>query len=415
MKRYLAMTTALMLAASSLLGAAPSFAQSKGEIVIGLQCDRTGATQIVGTVLCPGFHDYVALVNSKGGVEGRMLKVLEIDHEYKVPPGVEAYERHKKDGAVSMAIYGTPHIYALAAKLTEDRIPGTSPGFGSAAAADGQRYPYIFPIAATYWSQGAAAVDFVKKQLGGLKGKKIAYLFYDNPAGREPIPVLEDLSAQEGFQLRTFAVPPPGVEMGAQALDITQRYRADFLIAHLFGRSPSVSIKELKRVGYPLRKVVSFVWGAAEADIEAAGGYALADGYYGLQFAGVGQDFPVINEIREMYKKQGKEAPKEMASTVYYNRGVLIAALHVEAIRNALKARPDGKITGEDVKKGFEQISGFTLGGLVPPLKITPHDHEGGGLVQIYQVRGGKFAKVTDWFSAYTDVVQKHVQQAAKK
>src|SRR2546425_7463708 len=69
MKRYLAMTTALMLAASSLLGAAPSFAQSKGEIVIGLQCDRTGATQIVGTVLCPGFHDYVALVNSKGGVE----------------------------------------------------------------------------------------------------------------------------------------------------------------------------------------------------------------------------------------------------------------------------------------------------------------------------------------------------------
>src|SRR5213076_1280222 len=82
------------------------------------------------------------------------------------------------------AIYGTPHIYALAQKLTEDRIPGTSPGFGSAAAADGIRYPYIFPIAATYWSQGAAAVDFVKKQLGGsLKGKKIAFIFYDNPAG----------------------------------------------------------------------------------------------------------------------------------------------------------------------------------------------------------------------------------------
>ena len=30
--------------------------------------------------------------------------------------------------------------------------------------------------------------------------------------------------------------------------------------------------------------------------------------------------------------------PKEMADTVYYNRGLLIAALHVEAIRNALKA-----------------------------------------------------------------------------
>src|SRR6267378_6742831 len=388
MREFLAIATALILATGSLLTAAPSSAQSKGEIVIGVQCDRTGATQIVGTVLCPGFHDYIALVNSKGGVEGYKIRALEIDHEYKVPPAVESYERHKKDGAVTMAVYGTPQIYALAAKLTEDRIPGTSPGFGSAAAADGVRYPYIFPIAATYWSQGAAAVDFVKKQLGGsLKGKKIAFIFYDNPAGREPIEVLEDIAAREGFQLRTFAVPPPGVEMGAQVLDIAQRYKADFVIGHLFGGAPSVSIKEFKRVGYPLKKFVSFVWGAGEANIEGAGGFAVAEGYYVMQFAGVGTDYPVLNEIREMYKKQGKEAPKEMVNTVLYNRGVLIAAVHVEAVRNALKAKAGGAITGADVKAGFEKISNFTLGGLVPPLKITNTDHEGGGLVQIWQVK----------------------------
>jgi len=416
MRQLLAIVTALMVLGSPLLATGPSLAQSKGEIVIGVQCDRTGATQIVGTVLCPGFHDYVALVNSKGGVEGRMIKALEVDHEYKVPPGMEAYERFKKDGAVSVAVYGTPHIYALAAKLTEDKIPGTSPGFGSAAAADGVRYPYIFPIAATYWSQGTAAVDFAKKQLGGsLKGKKIAYIFYDNPAGREPIEVIQDLAGREGFQLKEFAVPPPGVEMGAQVLDIAQRYRADFVIAHLFGGAPAVSIKELKRVGYPLKKVVSFVWGSAEANIEAAGGFQVAEGYYTMQFAGVGTDYPVLNEIREMYKKEGKPAPKEMASTVFYNRGVLIGALHVEAIRNALKAKPDGKITGADVKAGFEKISNFTLGGLVPPLKITNTDHEGGGLVQIWQVKGGKFEKVTDWYAAYPDVVAKHIKAAAAK
>ena len=416
MRFYLAILTTLILAGGGLFGTLPATAQTKGEVVIGLQCDRTGATQIVGTVLCPGFHDYIALVNSKGGVEGYTIKALEIDHEYKVPPAVESYERHKKEGAVTMAIYGTPHIYALAAKLTEDRIPGTSPGFGSAAAADGVRYPYIFPIAATYWSQGAAAVDFVKKQLGGsLKGKKIAFIFYDNPAGREPIEVLEDLAKLEGFELKQFAVPPPGVEMGAQVLDIAQRFRADFVIGHLFGGAPAVSIKEFKRVGYPLRKFVSFVWGSAEANIDAAGGFGVAEGYYTMQFAGVGQDYPVLNEIREMYKKQGKPAPKEMASTVFYNRGVLIGALHVEAIRNAIKAKGGGKITGVDAKAGFEKISNFTLGGLVPPLKITATDHEGGGLVQIWQVKGGKFEKVTDWYSAYPDVVAKHIKAAAAK
>ena len=416
MHRFLAIVTALLVGVASLATATSSPAQSKGEIVIGVQCDRTGPTQIVGTVLCPGLHDYVNLINSKGGVEGRKIKAIEIDHEYKVPPAVESYERHKKDGAVTMAIYGTPQIYALTSKLTEDRIPGTSPGFGSAAAADGQRYPFIFPIAATYWSQAAAATDFAKKQLGGsLKGKKIAYLFYDNPAGREPIDLLGDIAEQEGFQLKTFAVPPPGVEMGAQVLDIAQRFKADFVISHLFGGAPSVSIKELKRIGYPMRKVIGLVWASAEANIEGAGGFGVAEGYYAMQFAGVGTDYPVLNEIREMYKKQGKPAPKEMASTVFYNRGVLIGALHVEAIRNAVKAKPDGKITGVDVKNGFEKISNFTLGGLVPPLKITPQDHEGGGLVQIWQVKGGKFEKSTEWFAAYQNVVAKHIKESGAK
>jgi branched-chain amino acid transport system substrate-binding protein len=416
MHRILAIVTALLVAASALVTGGSASAQSKSEIVIGVQCDRTGPTQIVGTILCPGMHDYFALVNSKGGIEGHPIKALEIDHEYKVPPAVESYERFKKDGAVSIAVYGTPQIYALTAKLTEDRIPGTSPGFGSAAAADGQRYPYIFPIAATYWSQAAVAVDFVKKQLGGsLKGKKIAYLFFDNPAGREPIDLLGDIAEQEGFQLKTFAVPPPGVEMGAQVLDIAQRFRADFVISHLFGGAPSVSIKELKRIGYPMRKVIGLVWASAEANIEGAGGFGVAEGYYAMQFAGVGTDYPVLNEIREMYKKQGKPAPKEMASTVFYNRGVLVAALHVEAIRNAVKAKPDGKITGVDVKNGFEKISNFSLGGLVPPLKITQQDHEGGGLVQIWQVRGGKFEKVTEWVSAYQNIVAKHIKESGAK
>ncbi len=236
MNRRLAIVLGFAVAFGAALVVPPP-AAATDEIVIGLQCDRTGATQVVGVHLCPGYHDYVALVNSKGGVNGHKIRVLEIDHEYKVPQGVEAYERHKKEGAVLISLYGTPHTYALTQKLTEDRIPGTSPGFGRADAADGARYPYIFPIAATYWSQATAAVKFANDRLKGLRGKKLAYLFYDNPAGREPIPVLEELAKREEFQLRLFAVPPPGVEMGAQILDIAQRYRADFVVAHLFGRS----------------------------------------------------------------------------------------------------------------------------------------------------------------------------------
>jgi branched-chain amino acid transport system substrate-binding protein len=397
-------------ATTGLLAAGPAPSQQR-EIVIGAQCDRTGATQIVGVNLCPAYQDYVNLVNVRGGVEGYRIKADELDNEYKVPPAVEAYERHKAEGAISVMIYGTPQTQALTQRLNEDRIPGTSPGFGTSAAANGTRYPYLFPIAATYWSQGAAAIKFVKDKLGGsLEGKKIAYLFYDNPAGHEPLMILEDLQKVEKFELKTFAVPPPGVEMGAQVLDITQRFRPDFVVAHLFGRSPSVAIKEFKRTGYPLSKVVGLVWASAEADIEAAGGWSVAEGYHTIQFAGVGDDYPVRRDIVEMYKAEGKQPPKEMQSTVYYNRGLLTAALHVEAIRNAIKAKGGQTPTGEDVKKGFESIHDFTMGGLVPPLELSATDHEGGGWVQIFQVKAGKFAKETDWFRAYPDVLTKAIK-----
>ena len=405
--KMIAWTTATAI---TMLASGAGLAQQR-EIVIGIQCDRTGATQIVGVNVCPAYQDYISLVNAKGGIEGYRIKGHEIDIEFKVPPALEAYERHKAEGAVSIMLWGTPQTQALTHSLTEDKIPGTSAGFGTAAAANGARYPYVFPIAATYWSQGAAAIKFIKERLGGsLEGKKIAYLFYDNPSGHEPLLIFQDLQKIEKFELKIFAVPPPGVEMGAQVLDIAQRFRPDFVIAHLFGRSPSVAIKELKRAGYPLSKVVGFVWGAAEADVEAAGGWGVAEGYHTIQFAGVGDDYPVHQDIVAMYKSQGKRPPKEMQSTVYYNRGLLTAALHIEAIRNAIKAKAGQRPTGDDVKRGFESINDFALGGLVPPLNLSAADHEGGGWVRIFQAKDGKFVKETEWFRAYPELLTKELK-----
>jgi branched-chain amino acid transport system substrate-binding protein len=363
-------------------------------------------------------HDYIEMVNKKGGVMGHPIKYLEIEYGYEVPRAVEAYETLKGQGAVAMLDLGTPVVYALTPRHTADKIPGITPGFGRADAADGKRFPYIFPLAASYWSQGAAAVKFVldqsKKAGKQPKDLKLAYLFYDNPAGREPLPVLERLAKQEGFQLRTFAVPPPGLEMSAAALDIARRYRADWVIAHLFGRAPSVSIKELSKVGYPLDRVVSLVWGAAEVDIDAAG-WDTAQGYLGMQFAGVGQDFPVIQDIVKAYREARQDPPEALMKTsVYYNRGVFNAALLVEAVRLALEKFGE-PVTGEKVRKGFESIKEFTLDGLVPPMEVSEQDHEGGGWVRIYQVKDKKWVPVTDWFTGYREVVWDLIKEAAAK
>ena len=70
-------------------------------------------------------------------------------------------------------------------------------------------------------------------------------------------------------------------------------------------------------------------------------------------------------------------------------------------------------VTGEKVKLGYEQIKDFTLGGFLPPLNVSPNDHEGGGWVRLYQTKGQQLVPYTDWFRGYRDIVLDEVKKAA--
>src|SRR4051812_11630040 len=67
---------------------------TKSAIQVGLFCDRSGATQLIGVNLCPGFLDYIDYVNTqKGGVDGHPISVIDVDHGYQVPPAVANYQQ----------------------------------------------------------------------------------------------------------------------------------------------------------------------------------------------------------------------------------------------------------------------------------------------------------------------------------
>jgi branched-chain amino acid transport system substrate-binding protein len=379
-------------------------AAGKDAITVGVICPRTGPIEIIGTNLCLAAADYVELVNSKGGVSGHPIKVVDIDYAFEVPKGVAAYEEMKRQGAVALICGGTPIALALNDRITADKIPCLTPGFGIAEATDGAKYPYQFPLAASYFSQAAAALDHIAGEAEDKK-VKVAFLHLDNPSGKEPLPALEQLAKEKGYEFKAFAVPLPGLELGAQITDIVSRYKADWVVSHLFGRAPSVSIKGLKQAGFPLDHVISFVWGVAEADIEAAGGFAAAEGYRGLQFTGVGQDFPVIKEIQQRYETRKVAVPAGLTKySVYYNRGVAMGAMVLEGIRRALETG-GAPVTGEKVKAGLESIKDFELGGLVPPLSTSPADHEGGGFTRVVAVKDGKLTPITDWDNPERDKV----------
>jgi branched-chain amino acid transport system substrate-binding protein len=399
----------LVLATTIGLGVPP--ARASHVIKVGGTCDRTGETKVIGLEACPRMADYIGLVNKKGGVLGHRLEYTEIDIAYKVDRAVDAYEQLKRNGAVTIFNYGVPMLFALTPRYMADRIPAFQAGTGRSDAIDGESWPYIFPGTASYWSQAGVAMKYVKDN-GARKGTKIAYLYLDNPAGRQGLTVVEAVAKIEGYELRPFAIQPPGLDMASQVADISQQFRADWVIGSLFGRSPSVSIKEFKRADFPLNRVVSFAWGAGDPDIEAAG-WDVAQGYLGLQYAAVGRSHAIIREIIEMFRDQRKDVPRYVGG-VYYNRGVSLGAIIVEGIRLAIQNH-GLPVTGDKVRRGYEDIRNFDLQGFLQPLTITPQDHEGGGIMRVYQVKGKEWVPVSGWIRGYHDEVMTLVKKANNK
>jgi branched-chain amino acid transport system substrate-binding protein len=403
---------AVFLGFCAALAVAGAAAQAQpAPIKLGGMCDLSGSTKVIGAELCPGVPDYIALVNKHGGVLGHRLSYTEIDHAYVAPRAVEAYERLKAEGVVTVFTYGVPTLRAVTPRYMEDRIPSLNPGTGRADAIDGETWRYIFPGTASYWSQAGLALKYMKDN-GARAGTRIAYLYVDNPAGREGQEMVELVARKEGYVLRSLAVQPPGTELDSQVGEITRDFKADWVIASVFGRPAAVAIKEFSKAGFPMNRLISFVYGAGEADVEAAG-WDAAQGYLGVQFAAMGRDAPVIQEIIKMLRDEGKPVPRHVGSA-YYNRGVLTGALMVEAVRLAIQTQ-GLPLTGDKVRKGYESIRNFNLPGLAPPLTITPQDHEGGGYLRIYQVKGTQWVPVTEWTRGYRDEVMALVRKANGK
>ena len=112
-------------------------------------------------------------------------------------------------------------------------------------------------LAGNYWVAADALVQAIGQKEGGLaklKGKKIALVYHDSPFGKESIPLLDERSAQQGFELLKLPVTAPGVEQKATWLQVRQA-RPDYVILWGFGVMNSTALKEAQATGYPREKM----------------------------------------------------------------------------------------------------------------------------------------------------------------
>lgn len=213
LKLLKALTVSAVAATSALTGALAT-AQ---EQFIPILSYRVGLYASGGSGFFGGAIDYFNLVNANGGINGVKIAWEECETEYNASRGVECYERLKKKGGGASLVepLGTGIAYGILDRLPTDKVPMTTMGYGRSDAANGQVFPYVFPLITSYWNQAAGMIKYLGDKAGGidkLKGKKIVHLYHDSAYGKEPFPVLEAYEKQLGFQLIKIPVPHPGTD-----------------------------------------------------------------------------------------------------------------------------------------------------------------------------------------------------------
>ncbi|MCC7327123.1 MAG: ABC transporter substrate-binding protein [Burkholderiales bacterium] len=388
---------------------------------------RVGPYAAGGSGYFGGAIDYFNLVNATGGINGVKLSWEECETEYNASRGVECYERLKKKhgGASTVEPLSTGIAYGLLDRVAQDKIPMTTFGYGSANAADGKVFKWVFPVGTTYWSQAAAMVEYLGQKVGGLdklKGKKIVHLYHDSAFGKEPIPVFEALAAKHGFELIKIPVAHPGNTQQSQWLQIRQA-QPDYVILWGWGVMNPTALKSAAKVGFPREKMLGVWWAGSEEDVIPAGD--AAKGYVSAAFSAPGTNFPVMQDIHKKIYGAGKgnlEDPTRQGS-IYHTRGVVYGMVIVEAIRKAQDKFGKGKVmTPDQVRWGLEhldlseaRIKELGAAAMFPPIKTSCADHEGSGMVRFQQWDGKGFKPLTPFMAGDKALVRKMVDESAAK
>ncbi len=408
------------LAAVVGLAAFAPIAQAEDTMYMPSMSYRTGPFAGGGTPFADGYADYFNMLNERdGGIGGVKIIVEECETGYNTQKGVECYEATKDKGALAYSPLSTGITLALIPKSSVDEIPVLSMGYGLSAAAQGEQFPWTFVYPTTYWNQMSSILKYIDSN-GGIKGKKIGFIYLDVGYGKEPIPLLDSLSEKMGFEVAKF--PVGGKEMqnqSAQWLNV-RKERPDWMIMWGWGAMNPAAVKEAVRNRYPLDRFIGNWWAGSHNDLKAIG--KTGKGYLAANFTGIGQEFGAVQDILKHVVEKGnsKVASADDVGNVLYNRGMFNAVVLAEAITVAQAMTGKTAITGADMRVGLENIKldqarlkALGLENFTGDVIGDCADHEGAGSIFLQQWNGEDWERMTDLIEPMNDTVRPLLEEAA--
>ncbi len=313
--------------------------------------------------------------NSKGGVLGKKIEVLEADDQGNPQVGVAAAEKVAADSAVLGAVWGITSVTCIPVSEVLERVnlAMISPGCTNPKVTD-RGLKNVNRVCARDDAQGPAGIIFAVQD---LKAKKIA-IFDDGTTGPRGVADEAEKRAKAlGATALRYVVRAGDKDF--RAILGTLPKDVDFIYAGVWAPEAALIAKQLPDVGLNVRMVGPDGQFEPVDYIQASGG--AAEGNYVTFLAPDMRKVPAASSFVKAF--EAKYGTLSSYGPLAYEAANIL----LEAIKKV--GKPDRAAVQDAVRatKNYEGILGV-------PISFDAKGDVAGGVIFVYQVRGTAFEQV---------------------
>ena len=372
---------AMGLAAGMASAAHATQGVSDTEIVIGSNGDLSGIFAAFNVGAIKAAQQVFDGVNAKGGINGRKIRFVVEDHGYQVPKAVQNFNKLvNSDQVFAMVLnLGTPHNIAGFPIMQSKQVANIGPLTAARQMLEGDT-TYKYAGFSSYYDQLRAGVQYLAKEKGA---KEVCAMYIPSDFGKEIEEGAKEEAAALGLTWAAETTHKPDEQDFVGSIQKLKEAGCDIVATALGVRQTIVAFGTAKKLGWT---DVSFIGSSAGFNTAVAKvPEGVTEGYYaaaGWSDYEARMDNPDVKAWAESFQAYAGQ-PADTAAQLGYSAALTL----VRGLEGAGK-----DLTAESFKAAMEATKYDDVINDVP-VDIGA-DHQGGNLIVISKIEGGKWIEV---------------------
>jgi branched-chain amino acid transport system substrate-binding protein len=351
------------------------------EIVIGSNGDLSGIFAAFNVGAIKAAQQVFEEVNAAGGIHGRKIRFVVEDHGYQVPKAVQNFNKLVNSDQVFAMILnlGTPHNIAGFPIMASKQVANVGPLTAARQMLEGD-IAFKYAGFSSYYDQLRAGVQYLAKEKGA---KEVCAMYIPSDFGMEIEEGAKDEAEKLGLTWAAETTHKPDEQDFVGSIQKLREAGCDIVATALGVRQTIVAFGTAKKLGWT---DVSFIGSSAGFNTAVAKvPEGVTEGYYAA--AGWSDfedrlDNPAVKDWADKFQASAGQPADTAAQLGYSAADTLVKAIEA--------AGPE--LTADSFRTAVE---GLQYDDVVNDVPVNyGADHQGGDLIVISKVDGGKWVEV---------------------